>query len=60
MLGVLVRGRAAWIAAIVLGAVLLVIGLAVDQAFFVVAGAGFLVFGTVFLILSLVTRGRSD
>ncbi|MFI7742514.1 hypothetical protein [Kocuria rhizosphaericola] len=60
MVGVLVRGRAAWIAAVVLGAILLIVGFAIDQTFLVVVGAAFLVIGIIFLILSLLTRGRTD
>lgn len=60
MVGVMARGRAAWIAAIVLGAILLVVGIFIDQTFLVIAGAGFLVLGIIFLVLSLVTGGRTD
>lgn len=59
-MGLIIRGRLAWIASIVLGAVLLVIGLIKGIVFLSIAGGGFLLFGIVFLILSLVTGGRTD
>jgi hypothetical protein len=40
--------------------VLLVIGLIKGIVFLSIAGGGFLLFGIVFLILSLVTKGRTD
>jgi len=46
MPGVIIRGRWAWIASIVLGAMVLV--------------RGFIIFGVIFLILSFVTGGQTD
>jgi drug/metabolite transporter (DMT)-like permease len=60
MLSVLVRGRLAWIAAIVLGVILIIIGAAGSSTFALIAGIAFAVFGAVFLILSLVTKGATD
>lgn len=57
---VIVRGRPAWIAAIVLGVGLLVAGLATSQTPLLVGGAAFAAFGLVFLILSLATGGATD
>lgn len=57
----LTRGRAAWIASMVLGAVLgLIGGLTGPQVFVIVAGGVFFVFGLVMLIISFATGGVSD
>jgi drug/metabolite transporter superfamily protein YnfA len=60
MLGIIVRGRAAWIASLVFGIALLVVGIVIGQVFLMVAGGAFALFGLVFLILSLVTGGATD
>lgn len=60
MVGVFARGRIAWVAAIVLGLVLLIIGLAMNLQWLWIVGVAFAVFGAVFLIISLVTKGQSD
>lgn len=60
MVGVFARGRIAWVAAIVLGLVLLIIGLAMNLQWLWIVGIAFAVFGAVFLIISLVTKGQSD
>lgn len=61
MVSIIVRGRAAWIAAMALGIVLLAIGGATGPGIpLMVAGGAFLLFGTAMLIASLVTGGRSD
>jgi len=61
MVGVFARGRAAWIAAMVLGIVLAVIGLATGtNTWLIVAGVVFFLFGAVMLVLSLATKGRTD
>lgn len=54
------RGRLAWIAALVLGIVLIVIGALIPNTFLIIAGAAFAAFGLLFLILSLVTGGATD
>ncbi len=54
------RGRIAWILAMILGAILIVIGAATSNTWLLVVGIAFFVFGLVFLILSFVTKGRSD
>ena len=60
MPGIIVRGRWAWIASLVFGVVLLVVGIVIGQVFLMVAGGAFALFGLVFLILSLVTGGATD
>lgn len=60
MVGVFARGRIAWVAAIVLGLVLLIIGLAMTLQWLWIVGVAFAVFGAIFLIISLVTKGQSD
>lgn len=60
MPGVIIRGRWAWIASIVLGAVLLVIGIVLGQIVVICVGVGFIIFGVIFLILSFVTGGQTD
>jgi len=60
MPGIIVRGRGAWIASLVFGVVLLVVGIVIGQVFLMVAGGAFALFGLVFLILSLVTGGATD
>jgi hypothetical protein len=60
-IGIMARGRAAWIGAIILGVILGVIGaLTGPSIFFIVAGGAFFLFGLVMLILSYVTGGASD
>ena len=58
--GIVVRGRLAWIVGLIFGIVLLVIGLTTSNTFLTIVGAGFAIFGLVFLILSIATKGRSD
>ena len=60
MASIIVRGRGAWIAAIGFGILLIIVGLATSQIGIVVGGSAFSLFGIVFLILSLVTRGATD
>jgi hypothetical protein len=60
MPGFIARGRIAWILAIILGAVLLIVGIVSNNTFLIIVGALFLVFGLIFLIMSLATRGRTD
>ena len=60
MPGVAARGRTAWILAVIVGAVLLVIGLVVDMMFLTIVGAAFLILGGIFLIMSLASGGRTD
>jgi membrane-bound ClpP family serine protease len=54
------RGRIAWILAMILGVILFIVGATTHQTFFLVAGILFFVFGLIFLILSLATKGRTD
>ena len=60
MPSVIVRGRAAWICGIILGIILLIIGIVMNQTFLIIAGVGFLVFGLIMLIISFATGGQSD
>lgn len=60
MVGIMARGRIAWILAAVLGAVLLIIGIALSNSFLIIAGIVILAFGVIFLIASIATKGRSD
>ncbi len=60
MVGIIFRGRPAWIAASIFGLILLVIGLIINMSFLTFAGGAFLVIGLIFLVLSFVTNGRSD
>jgi hypothetical protein len=57
---IMISGRPAWIAGIVLGAILLVVGIVISQTIVAIAGGVFLGFSIIFLILSFVTRGQSD
>ena len=60
---VMVSGRPGWIAAMVVGLVLAIVGaVAFHPANPIVIGAGVAIFvlGLIFLILSFVTHGRSD
>ena len=60
MPGIVITGRPAWIAGIVLGVILLVIGIVASQTVLIIGGVGFIVLGLLFLILSFVTGGQSD
>lgn len=60
MVGLIARGRIAWILAAVLGAILLIIGIALGGTVLIVAGIVFLVFGVVFLVMSIATKGKTD
>jgi lipopolysaccharide export LptBFGC system permease protein LptF len=53
-------GRIAWVAAIVVGAILAVVGGVTHQSVTIVAGVGFAVIGLVFLIASILTKGKTD
>lgn len=68
---VIVRGRAAWIAAIVFGALLALVGIAIGATkgfawggsaagWLIGSGSAFAVLGALFLILSYATHGQSD
>lgn len=64
---VILRGRPAWIASLVFGLILLLVGLVgppttlgISSTMWIVAGATFGLVGLIFLILSLVTGGASD
>ena len=59
---IVVRGRLAWICAMILGAILIIVGAVMNpaQVFLIVGGVAFFVFGLVFLILSFATRGATD
>ncbi len=61
MAGIFARGRSAWVAAMILGVVVLVIGLATGSyTWLVVVGAAVFLFGAVMMILSMMTKGQSD
>lgn len=60
MVGIAVRGRWAWVAALAFGIVLLIGGLSSSNTFLIIAGAAFAIFGLIFLILSLASGGRTD
>jgi hypothetical protein len=56
----MISGRPAWIAGIVLGVILLVIGFATSRTIFCIGGGAFLGLSLIFLVLSFVTGGQSD
>jgi hypothetical protein len=60
MPAIMISGRPAWIASMVLGVILLVVGIVISQVVVAIAGGVFLGFGLIFLILSFVTRGQTD
>jgi hypothetical protein len=57
---IMISGRPAWIAGIVLGVILLVVGILINQTIVTIAGGVFLGLSIIFLVLSFVTGGRSD
>jgi hypothetical protein len=57
---IMISGRPAWIAGIVHGVILLVVGIVISQTIVAIAGGVFLGFSIIFLILSFVTRGQTD
>jgi hypothetical protein len=62
-MSILARGRIAWILGMVLGSILIVVGtvnIAPHDTSLISAGAGFILFGLVFLVLSFVTHGQPD
>lgn len=60
MPSIVISGRPAWVAGIVLGVILLVVGLVINQTIVAIAGGVFLGLSLIFLILSFVTGGQSD
>jgi hypothetical protein len=58
--GVLIRGRIAWIAAIALGMALAIAGGVKHENAMLGAGVGFMAFGLSFLIASIVAQGKTD
>ena len=60
MVGIMARGRIAWILAMVFGAIGLVLGIVLRQTGVAIGGGGFLALGLLFLILSFVTGGQTD
>jgi hypothetical protein len=61
MIGIIARGRTAWILAMVFGVVLLVVGgVKSTGVMLYAAGIGFLAFGLVLLILSFISKGQTD
>lgn len=60
MVGIIFRGRPAWIAASIFGLILLIIGLVINVSFLTFVGGAFLVLGLIFLIISFATHGQSD
>jgi drug/metabolite transporter superfamily protein YnfA len=59
-MSLITKGRLAWIAAIVLGVILIIVGAVQPSTFFLIAGIVFAAFGVIFLILSLVSKGATD
>ena len=61
MVGIIFRGRPAWIAAMIFGVILAIVGLAIGMnTWLIVVGGLFFVFGLVMLIISIATKGQSD
>jgi len=71
MPGVIIRGRAAWVAGLVFGLILVIIGVVIGSVkgwawssglggWLVGVGAAFAVFGGIFLIMSIATKGQTD
>lgn len=60
MPSMIARGRIAWILAMVFGLILIVVGAFKSSGMAIGTGAGFLLFGLIFLILSLASGGRTD
>ena len=56
----IIRGRPAWIAGMILGVILLIVGIVIGQTILAIAGGAFLGLSLIFLILSIVTHGRTD
>ena len=54
------RGRIAWILAMILGVILVIVGAVTAWWWLLVVGILFFLFGLIFLILSYVTKGRTD
>jgi hypothetical protein len=62
-MSILARGRIAWILGMVLGSILIVVGtvnITPPDTSLISAGAGFILFGLVLLVLSFVTHGQPD
>jgi hypothetical protein len=62
-MSILARGRMAWILGTVLGSILIVVGtvnITPPKTSLITTGAGFILFGLLFLILSLVTHDQPD
>lgn len=62
-MSILARGCITWIFGMVLGAILIVVStvnIKPPDTSLISAGAGFILFGLVFLILSFVTHGQPD
>lgn len=60
MVGIFARGRIAWILAMILGVVLIIVGAVIANWALLVAGIVVFLFGLIFLILSYVTKGQTD
>ena len=60
MPSMMISGRPAWIAGIVLGALMLIYGLATGQVIVPIGGGAIMGVSIVFLILSIVTRRQTD
>jgi hypothetical protein len=60
MPSIIISGRPAWIAGIVLGVILLIVGIVVPQTIVAIAGGVFLGLSLIFLIISFATGGQSD
>ncbi len=60
MPSIFARGRIAWILAMILGAVLIIVGAVTAKVGLLVLGIVVFLFGLLFLILSYRTKGQSD
>ncbi len=62
MPGILVRGRWAWIVGMIFGVILAIVGAVIKPPSvpLIVIGCAFFLFGLIFLIISLATRGAAD
>ncbi len=60
MVSLFSRGRIAWILAIVVGIIVLIIGIATNTVFLIIVGIALIILGGIFLALSYGTRGQTD
>jgi len=60
MPSIIISGRPAWIAGIILGVILIIVGAVTHQMIIIIGGVVFVVLSLIFLIMSFATGGRSD